>query len=144
MRGNLIEYYLRFKLYLRPEGMKNDAGLDSTSHAPALPEGKNVVDVFSDFLKYLFECTRTYIIETHPNGSSLWSSVEDQIEVVLSHPNGWEGLQQSKMRRAAIQAGIVPDTPSGQQRIHFVTEGEASLHYCLDSGLAADAVKVRF
>lgn len=57
-----------------------------------LPKGKSVIDVFGDFLKYLANCARSYIIETHPNGNSLWASVEDQIEVVLSHPNGWEGL----------------------------------------------------
>ncbi|KAI0086044.1 hypothetical protein BDY19DRAFT_376420 [Irpex rosettiformis] len=130
-----------FKLHLRPEGMKHDAGFNSGTQPPILPKGKSVVDVFADFLKYLFDCTHQYITETHPNGSSLWSSVADQIEVVLSHPNGWEGAQQSQMRRAAIKAGIVPNTPVGHQRVHFVTEGEASLHYCLDSGLATEAVK---
>ncbi len=129
-------------MYLRPEGMKQDAGLASGTQKPVLPKGKTVIDIFADFLKYLAHCARQYIVETHPNGGSLWSSVEDQIEVVLSHPNGWEGLQQSLMRRAAVQAGLVPNTPVGHKRVHFVTEGEASLHYCLDSGLAADAVKV--
>ena len=132
----------RFKLHLRPEGMKHDAGLDPGMQPPELPKGKTVIDVFSDFLNYLFKCARQYIIETHPSGASLWSSVEDQIDVILSHPNGWEGLQQSKMRRAAVRAGLIPDTPMGHQRVHFVTEGEASLNYCLDNGLASDAVKV--
>ena len=120
--------------------MKHDAGFDPKTKP--LPQGKTAIDILSDFLKYLFQCAHQYIVETHPSGAILWSSVSDQIEVVLSHPNGWEGLQQSKMREAAITAGLVPDTATGRERVHFVTEGEASLHYCLDSGLASDAVKV--
>ena len=72
----------------------------------------------------------------------LWSQVEKNIQFVLSHPNGWEGAQQTKMRRAAVYGRLVPDTNEGKARIWFVTEGEASLHYCLDSGLAASAVQV--
>jgi hypothetical protein len=134
----------RFKLHLRPDAMKGDAGLgsDAEIQLPGLPEGKTVIDVFADFLKYLSLCAHQYIRETHPNGDSLWTSVKDQIEVVLSHPNGWEGAQQSKMRSAAVRAGLVPDTIAGHQRVHFVSEGEASLHYCIDSGLATEAVRV--
>jgi hypothetical protein len=132
----------RFKLHLRPDAMKNDSGLGSDAQLPPLPLGKGVVDVFADFLKYLFTCARQYIIDTHPSGARLWSSVEDNIEVILSHPNGWEGQQQSDMRRAAIIAGLVPDTTLGHQQVHFVTEGEASLHYCINSGLATAAVQV--
>ena len=61
---------------------------------------------------------------------------------MLSHPNGWEGPQQSKMREAAIRAGLVPKTEAGRSRIHFVSEGEASLHFCLDSGLASEVTEV--
>ncbi|PSR75177.1 hypothetical protein PHLCEN_2v9267 [Hermanssonia centrifuga] len=92
-----------------------------------LPLGKDVVDVFADFLKYLFDCAKKFIIETHPNGGSLWGSVADRIEFVLSHPNGWEGLQQGKMRQAAIAAGLIPNTAASQARLNFVTEGEASI-----------------
>ena len=103
-----------------------------------LPPGKSIVEVFADFLSYLFKCTRTYIEEAHPNGASIWSSVENRIEVVLSHPNGWEGLQQGKMREAAVLAGIVPDNHAGHSRVHFVSEGEASLHYCVDMDMTKD------
>ena len=61
---------------------------------------------------------------------------------VLSHPNGWEGLQQSKMRQAAVTAGLVPDTRDGHSRIRFVTEGEASLNFCINNGLATGAIQV--
>ena len=106
-----------------------------------LPSGKTAVDVTADLLSYLLKCAKSYIIETHPNGESLWTSVGDRIDIVLSHPNGWEGKQQSQMRRAAVMGGLVPDTPAGHARVNFVTEGEASLHYCVDSGLADQFIK---
>lgn len=132
---------LRFKLHLRPRSMESQATLQELDLRP-LPPGKTVVDVFGDFLGYLFSCAKRYIIESHPNGDSLWRSVEDELEVVLSHPNGWEGAQQGKMRQAAINAGIVPDSPAGKARVHFVTEGEASVQYCVGLGLASGTTRV--
>ncbi|RPD55189.1 hypothetical protein L226DRAFT_493295 [Lentinus tigrinus ALCF2SS1-7] len=128
-----------FKLHLRPERL--DSAEISRSDLPPLPPGKTVVDVFADFLRYLFECAQKYIRETHANGDSLWTSLEDRIEIILSHPNGWEGLQQGKMRHAAVQGGLVPNTPSGHGRIHFVTEGEASLNFCIQSGLTTESIR---
>ncbi|KAL4245026.1 hypothetical protein ABKN59_002860 [Abortiporus biennis] len=129
-----------FKLHLRPDVNKSVRSDEDT--APPLPTGKTVVDVFADFLGYLFSCAKLFITETHANGTSLWQSVEDRIEFVLSHPNGWEGPQQALMRQATVDAKLVPDNLSGRSRVHFVTEGEASLHYCLDSGLATDSINV--
>ena len=108
----------------------------------ALPHGKTAVDVFGDFLSYLFRCTRSFIIDTHANGHGLWNAVEPNIQFVLSHPNGWEGAQQYKMRRAAVYGGLIPDTDEGRSRIRFVTEGEASLHACVLNGLAQDVLSV--
>ncbi|EIW54761.1 uncharacterized protein TRAVEDRAFT_50899 [Trametes versicolor FP-101664 SS1] len=127
-----------FKLHLRPETL--DSKEIKRRDLPPLPEGKSLLDVFADFTRYLFQCTRRYIEETHANGASMWSSVEDRIDFVLSHPNGWEGLQQGKMRQAAIMAGLIPDTPDGHARVQFVTEGEASLHFCIRSGLTSDSL----
>jgi hypothetical protein len=109
---------------------------------PSLPYNKNITTVFSDFLRYLFKCARGYITESHANGRSLWTALEGNIQFILSHPNGWEGPQQALMRRAAIMAGLVPDTVEGHARIEFVTEGEASLHYCISSDLASDVAQV--
>lgn len=100
-----------------------------------------MLTIFADFLRYLFGCIRLYISGTH--GAATWDSVADRIQFVLSHPNGWEGAQQGKMRMAAIGAGLVPDTTVGHERVHFVTEGEASIHYCIEKGLAKDVLKVR-
>ncbi|KAH9944812.1 hypothetical protein B0H21DRAFT_779339 [Amylocystis lapponica] len=126
-----------FKLRLRPKTMK--LKMNGMRLAP-LPHQKNAVDVFGDFLSYLFRCTRSFIIDTHANGPALWHAVEHDIQFVLSHPNGWEGAQQTKMRRAAAYGGLIPDTDEGRARIRFVTEGEASLHACVLNGLAADVL----
>jgi hypothetical protein len=101
-----------------------------------------VVEVFADFLKYLLECASSYIQDTHANGPDLWNSVKSHIDFVLSHPNGWEGTQQSEMRKAAVLAGLVPDNPNGHSRLSFVTEGEASLHFSVQNGLPEGAMKV--
>jgi hypothetical protein len=47
------------------------------------------------------------------------------------------------MRRAAVTAGLIPDGAAGQARLSFVTEGEASLHFCIQNGLTNEAIKVR-
>ncbi|KAJ3881321.1 hypothetical protein F5051DRAFT_458832 [Lentinula edodes] len=123
-----------FKLHLRPKSSKTP--LRTHQQILSLPPDKSVIDVFADFLRYLFLCCRTFIEETLlPDGKSFWESVKDRIVFVLSHPNGWEGRQQSSMRRAAVLAGLAPDSPEGQNRILFVTEGEASLHFCINNGL---------
>ena len=107
-----------------------------------LPIGKDAVSILADFLQYLFSHTKQFILETHPNGASLWNSFSDRITFVLSHPNGWEGPQQGKMRQAAVKAGLVPDDETGHARIRFVTEGEASMHYCIEHGLRESCQKV--
>ncbi|KAL5525758.1 hypothetical protein ACEPAG_7095 [Sanghuangporus baumii] len=126
-----------FKLRLRPRRMQLD--MNGMRLSP-LPPGKSSEDVFGDFLAYLFNCTRKFIEDTHANGANLWLAVERDIHFVLSHPNGWEGAQQSRMRRAAISGGLIPNTDEGKARIRFVTEGEASMHACILSGLAHDVL----
>ena len=96
-----------------------------------LPRGKTIVDVFADFMRYLFDSTEALFKATEPNGGIRWNSISSNIELVLTHPNGWGGLQQSQLRSAAVRAGIVPDSPIGRSRVHFVTEGEASFSFCV-------------
>ncbi len=131
----------RFKLHLRPDNL--DTSEVNKKNIPALPAGKTVVQVFADFLRYMVDCARTYISESEASGESLWASVKDTIDFVLCHPNGWEGLQQSKMRQAAILAGLVPDTSEGRDRVHFVSEGEAGLHFCVQNCLTSESITVR-
>ena len=95
-----------------------------------LPRGKTIVDVYADFMGYLFESTKALFKSSEPNGELRWSSVSNSIELILTHPNGWGGPQQAQLRTAAVKARIVPDTPAGHSRVQFVTEGEASFSFC--------------
>jgi len=113
-------------------------------NVPPLPPNKTVVNVFADFLHYLLECASSYIQDTHPSGVDLWKAHRGEIHFVLSHPNGWEGNEQSQMRQAAVEAGLVPDTLAGHDRVSFVTEGEASLHFAIENGVLSKASEVRF
>ncbi|GLB37868.1 putative ATP binding [Lyophyllum shimeji] len=127
-----------FKLHMRPRAIY---GENASNEIPPLPPGKTVVDIFADFMRYLYTCAKTFIQESHPNGVTLWSTLERNIDYVLSHPNGWHGAQQQQMRRAAVLASLIPDTMEGQSRIRLVTEGEASLHFCIQQGLTAEALQ---
>ncbi|KAL4065607.1 hypothetical protein V8B97DRAFT_1875242 [Scleroderma yunnanense] len=125
-----------WKLHLRPRNMPSTHINDSD--IPALPPSKTVIEILGDFMRYLFQCAKTYIEESHENGRAMWTSFQDNIDFVLSHPNGWKGPQQSQIRQAAVMAGLVPDTPNGQARIQLITEDEATLHYCLGYRHAVD------
>ena len=89
----------------------------------------------------MYTSTKRYIRERQ--GDDAWNSVATNIEFILSHPNGWEGKQQSEMRHAAINAGLVATASEASERISFVTEGEASLHFCLNKMPAAFQKYVR-
>lgn len=130
----------RWKLNLAPKTLceKLPAG-----YAPTLPQGLSIVDVFADFMKYLFACAKSYIKDSHAFGNSTWDSVKEDVIFILGHPNGWGGAEQVTMRRAAVKAKLIPDTGEGHDRIQFVTEGEASFNFCVNNGISGDAMKVR-
>ena len=131
----------RFKLHLRPRTLASSHIRDDD--IPPLPQDKTAEEILGDFINYLYTSTQKYIKESHPAGAAFWKSVENTVEYVLSLPNGWEGPQQAQMRRAAIKAGLVANDAQAQERISFVTEGEASLHYCIQKGITKEAVQVR-
>ncbi|KAF8655628.1 hypothetical protein AX16_002982 [Volvariella volvacea WC 439] len=118
-----------FKLHLRPKEL---APIGAIKDIPPLPPNKAVTMVLSDFLHYIVECTRQFIIDSHVNGTVIWESPK---EFILTHPNGWGGPQQFQMREAAVMGGIVPDSQDGRDSIHFLTEGEACLHYCIANNI---------
>ena len=107
-----------------------------------LPKGKTIIDIFADFMRYLFDSAKALFKSSEPNGELRWDSISGSIELVLTHPNGWGGPQQTHLRNAAIKAGIVPDTPAGHASVHFVTEGEASFNFCATNTQAGKNLKV--
>ncbi|KAF8333715.1 hypothetical protein F5887DRAFT_1108607 [Amanita rubescens] len=117
-----------FKLHLRPSHLVAEQGLDD-KEIPSLPSNKTVIEIFGDLLRYLYQATKQYI--QYRQGDEVLRSVGDNISFILTHPNGWEGKQQSEMRQAAIKGALVANESEAMRRISFVTEGEASLHFCL-------------
>lgn len=135
-----LKAHFRFKLLLGQRRVISEDGVPRTR----LPTSKtDVVDVFADFYAYLHDRAQAFIKETHANGALMWGSFAGDIDFILTHPNDWGGAQQNALKRAAAKAGLVPNTPAGFDRIQCVTEGEASLHYCISSGLIAEAIAVR-
>lgn len=57
-----------------------------------LPHRKNAVDVFGDFLGYLFRCTRDFIVDTHANGAALWHVVEHDLQFVRESANSSKSI----------------------------------------------------
>jgi len=98
-------------------------------YVPSLPPNETVVNVLADYLCYLKKCVRKYIDDTQINGAGLWTALEssEEIRYVLAHSNGWEGSEESWMRKAAVQL----DSRNGHEYISFVTEGEANFHFAI-------------
>jgi hypothetical protein len=64
------------------------------------------------------------------------------MEVVIAHPNGWGIREQAFLRTAAVNAGFAaPDKASS--KIRFVTEAEASVHYCIHHTNLGSRLQVR-
>ena len=106
-----------------------------------LPAGKTIVDLFSDFIRYLFDSTIAHIKEVEPTGELLWKNFGPTVELVLTHPNGWEGQQQEVMHKAVVQAGIFT-AEEARNRLSFVTEGEASFNYCVTYTKSGESLEV--
>ena len=113
----------RWKLHLCPRN-----SFPPVQDIPPLPFGKSILDVLTDFIRYLFKCCKSYIQECH--SASTWSSVEDSIEYILTYPSGW-GEQQYLYRQAIQRAGLVSTTLEGQPRVFMLAEGEACLQSCI-------------
>ncbi|PVF93799.1 hypothetical protein CPB86DRAFT_767082 [Serendipita vermifera] len=126
-----------FKLHLHPESMKesdlpppygsNPVG-PTQIEIPDLPLGVSLRQVYADFIKYLYDHTKEFFIETMPNGRNIWNRLESNIVLIFCHPNGWDVSQQSFLGDCAVLAGIVPQRDV-EERVEFITEGEASVHY---------------
>jgi hypothetical protein len=108
-----------------------------------LPKGKSKQDVFSDFIRYLFDSAKAFIQESEPVGKKLWESLEPNIDLILSHPNGWDGREQEILRRAVVQASVFTEAEA-ISRVSFVTEGEASFNFCVINTVSGESLEVMF
>ncbi|KDQ12450.1 hypothetical protein BOTBODRAFT_34427 [Botryobasidium botryosum FD-172 SS1] len=126
-----------FKLHLHPASSTQNA--DELVLDP-LPFGVTIEQIYADFMGYIFRQTEKYFKERIMEGETKWSSLEDSIELVVAHPNGWDIREQGVLRNATVDANIMPSLYVAQERVHFVSEAEAAVHFVLlhadfDNGL---------
>ena len=108
-----------------------------------LPSGKSLQDVFADFIRYLFDSAKAFIQEREPMGDKIWESLGRNIDLVLSHPNGWEGREQEFLRKSVVQASVFTEEEA-LSRVSFVTEGEATFNYCVTNTKSVELLEVLF
>jgi hypothetical protein len=111
------------------------------TNCKALPPGVTVETIYSDFLQYLLKNTKAFFETRTPNGATIWLQLIDDAEFVIAHPNAWGLREQHVLRRAAIRADYVP-VAQADSRVRFVSEGEASVHFCIVHGNLAVKLKV--
>ncbi|KAG9126352.1 hypothetical protein FRC07_003745 [Ceratobasidium sp. 392] len=115
-----------FKLHLHPADLAIKHGLD----LEPLPAGVSLSQIYTDFLQYLLQQTQTYFEDHILDGKRTWKTYSPTLEVVIAHPNGWGIREQTFLRSAAVAAGFVNASDAGS-RVHFVSEAEASVHFCI-------------
>ncbi|CCO35949.1 hypothetical protein BN14_10070 [Rhizoctonia solani AG-1 IB] len=115
-----------FKLNLHPDDMKTKHDLILESLPPGVPLRK----VYSDFLGYLLLNTESYFEDRVVDGKRIWQRYSPEMEVIIAHPNGWGIREQTFLRNAAIDAKLVVSSQA-TRKIRFVTEAEASVHFCI-------------
>jgi len=106
-----------------------------------LPKGKSIQDIFVDFIRYLFDSATAFIQESEATGKELWESLENNIDLVLSHPNGWAGREQEFLRKSVVLASVIPEEEA-LSRVSFVTEGEATFDFCVTNTKAGEDLEV--
>ncbi|CUA77246.1 Heat shock 70 kDa protein 12B [Homo sapiens] [Rhizoctonia solani] len=115
-----------FKLHLHPGSMRNQHGLN----IDPLPNGISLLRVYSDFLGYLIRHTQSFFEDRMVDGRLLWQRYRPKMEFCIAHPNGWGIREQAFLRTAATNAGLVTNATAASC-IRFVTEAEASVHFCI-------------
>ena len=106
-----------------------------------LPKGKSLQAIFADFIRYLYDSAKAFIQECDPKGNELWESVERNIDLILSHPNGWGYLEQDFLRGSVVQASVFT-MQEVYSRVSFVTEGEATFNFCVNNIRSGELLEV--
>jgi hypothetical protein len=115
--------------------------LISIFYSPALPIDTTVSQVYADYLRYLFQHTKAFFERAVLGGYEIWQSLSESIDVIIAHPNGWGTREQGVLRTAAVAAGISTSAES-HGKISFVSEAEASIHFCLTSSQLIGSLEV--
>jgi hypothetical protein len=97
---------------------------------PPLPRGITIERVYADFIRFLYKATGEFFKQNINGGDKTWSKLQGTMEFIFAIPNGWDARQQGFLRDAAIEAGLLPRLKA-DDRIKFVTEAEASVHFAI-------------
>jgi hypothetical protein len=97
---------------------------------PLLPKGVTLSQVYSELIEYMYNRTMDFFVESTPNGRNIWERLQSKIALVFCTPNGWDISQHVFIRDAVMAVNLVPPSEA-EERISFITEGEASVHYVL-------------
>jgi hypothetical protein len=97
--------------------------------------------IYSNFFQYLLKNTKAFFETRTPNGATIWQQLIDDAEFTIAHPNAWGLKEQHVLRRAAIRADYA-SVAQADSRVRFISEGEASVHFCMVHGNLAAKLKV--
>ncbi|QRV86967.1 heat shock protein 70 kDa 12A [Ceratobasidium sp. AG-Ba] len=114
---------------------------DHKQEAEPLPEGISLSKIYQDFLVYLMKHTRQFFEYRVTEGKRIWADYGENKHIVLSHPNGWGIQEQGFLRDVAVKAGCVCESKS-LTHIRFVSEAEASVHFCMYNSNLHDELKL--
>ncbi|KAI5477122.1 hypothetical protein MNV49_006850 [Pseudohyphozyma bogoriensis] len=123
-----------FKLHLHPAVMSPPPYIDGTPGAE--DEAKRLSHNITDSGGAAFEVpplppgvtVKNWYLDNTPDGSMIWEKLGGKVKIVLAHPNGWGPPEQGVLRSAVVDAGLIRASAK-EERLHLVTEAEASVHF---------------
>lgn len=89
-----------------------------------------LLQIYSDFLRYLLERIQERFGTSIAHGAKIWQDYHRNMEVVIGHP-GRHGPRELEFLRSAVVAAGFTTSDKAKSHIHFVTEAEASVYFCL-------------
>ncbi|KAF8606754.1 hypothetical protein BDV93DRAFT_468345 [Ceratobasidium sp. AG-I] len=115
-----------FKLHLHPDAMKQKHNLK----VQPLPRNVDLLTIYTDFMVYLMKHTQDFFESRILDGRKVWAENSASMSIVIAHPNGWTVKEQNFLRKAAVAAKYTTHANAHSQ-IRFVSEAEASVHFCM-------------
>ncbi|KDQ12540.1 hypothetical protein BOTBODRAFT_146727 [Botryobasidium botryosum FD-172 SS1] len=116
-----------WKLHLHPSSLRSSHGI----HVDPLPSGATIDKIYADFIGYLYAHTKRFFEVYILDGKNVWQKLESTTDFVIAHPNGWRLQEQAFLRSAAITAGLIDSEDAAKQRVTFVSEAEAAVHFVM-------------
>jgi hypothetical protein len=141
--GWFLARYFKLRLHTDTMGRTHNLAMEGTDSCHLLtvsafdifrfadlPNRITLMKIYVDFLRYLLKHTKEYFGSHILRGQSEWNKHSPSMDVVIAHPNGWGIREQDFLRRAAVTAGYAT-AGNAQSQIKFVSEAEASVHFCI-------------